>query len=178
MRKIILTGAPHAGKTTTVKRLQTLGHNVVPEGAIEVIEVLDRMLGRTRALEWRKNHFQGFQELIYGYQFHLEELAPRSNMLFLDRGIYDGIAFARHYSGTLLDPAHTYFDVKYDQVFLLDLVLPLNLRAETGRLESETDCYAIHKHLHTVYSELGLEPIIVPVMPVEDRVNFILEHVK
>lgn len=42
--KIVLTGAPHSGKTTVIEALLESGHLVVPETAITVIETLNDLV--------------------------------------------------------------------------------------------------------------------------------------
>lgn len=201
MKKIVLTGAPHSGKTTLINALLEEGHLVVPETAITVIESLNDLLGPKGALKWRRDHFKGFQELISERQYYMEseairrlqerqdtwesiceawnepDLTVQRNFIFLDRGAHDGIAFARHYAKEFPEKASEYIDdARYDQVFLLDLVLPFDDRVETGRLETEEDCHALQQHLDDVYSEIGLEPTLVPVMPVDERMQFVLDH--
>ena len=187
MKKIVLTGAPHSGKSTLAEELLEKGHLVVPETAITVIESLNELLGLDGALRWRRNHFEGFQELISERQWYMETVMEDQyhqamdlfdEFIFLDRGAHDGIAFARHFHKKFPEKASKYIeDVRYDQVFLLDLVTPFDDRNESGRIETEEDCRAIQKHLKDVYTELGLEPILVPLMPVEDRLHFILERI-
>ncbi|MHA2264037.1 MAG: AAA family ATPase [Candidatus Thorarchaeota archaeon] len=195
MKKIVLTGAPHSGKTTLINELLGEGYLVVPETAITVIDALSDLLGPDGALKWRRNHFKGFQELISERQFYMEhttevaqggmiadlqhhEQECYSPWIFLDRGAHDGIAFARHFRKEFPEKASKYIeDARYDQVFLLDLVLPFDDREGTGRIETVEDCHALQQHLFDIYSEIGLEPIVVPVLPLDERMQFILERV-
>lgn len=185
MKKIVLTGAPHAGKTTIIEVLLSAGYLVVPETAITVIEAVNDLVGQDGALRWRRNHFDGFQDLISERQYYMEKLVEEQvqdsidDLIFLDRGAFDGIAFARHFQKAFPEKASEYVDdARYDQVFLLDLVLPFDNRGDTGRIETEEDCRALHQHLSDVYSEIGLEPVPVPVMPVEERVAYILDRIE
>lgn len=183
MKKIVLTGAPHSGKTTLIEALLEEGYQIIPETAIVVIEALNDLLGPKGALKWRRNHFNGFQELISERQYYMELEAMKQlednyeQLVFLDRGAHDGIAFARHFEKKFPKHASEYIeDARYDQAFLLDLILPFDDRPDSGRIETEEDCRALQEHLNDVYTEIGLTPILVPVMPVEDRVQFILDR--
>lgn len=185
MKQIVLTGAPHSGKTTLIEAFLEEGYQVVPETAIVVIEALNDLLGPDGALNWRRNHFKGFQELISERQYYMELEAMKrleergEDFVFLDRGAHDGIAFARHFHKEFPKKASEYIDdARYDQVFVLDLILPFDDRSDTGRIETEEDCHALQEHLMDVYTEIGFDPIIVPQMPVEDRLSFILENIR
>ena len=130
---------------------------------------------------WRKEHFRGFQGLVAGRQSWFEALYEDDNddgPIVLDRGSFDGRAFARHYEKTTYLYELPVTDTKYDQVFLIELVLPFDSRSDSGRTETENDCRCIEKHLFNVYNDLGLEPTIVPLLPIEERVDYLLERVK
>lgn len=62
---------------------------------------------------------------------------------------------------------------EYKNIFVLDL---LPLVQDYARREDEKAQYQIHKLLVNAYSSLGYLIIHVPVLPPEERVNFILEH--
>lgn len=100
MKKIVLTGGPCAGKTTTIRELRAeFGHmlHFVPEAATMLLSTGFPMPGRDLAYspEWQKL----FQGAIAELQPRLEdacELAARANgaeLLICDRGLLDGAAY-------------------------------------------------------------------------------------
>lgn len=177
--KIVITGAPHSGKTTLIEELKRQGHTVVPESAIDVINSLEELMPN-RALNWRRQYFEAFQALISMRQQSMEEnasIADNGRKIFYDRGAYDGLAFAMHYGSDV--PESIYNVIKqssYDKIFLLDLVTPFDPRSNTGRVETEKDCKDIQLLLELVYRRQGYDPIRVPLLPTIKRIEFILKE--
>lgn len=176
--KIAITGAPHSGKTTLIKKLSDK-FEVVPESAIIVINAIQDLVPHG-ALAWRREYFESFQWLITQKQRELElPYEDSSKIVFLDRGAHDGKAFALKHQSEVPKSAQNIMDsCHYHMVFILDLVLPFDPRSGTGRIETEKDCHELDLLLELVYRREGYEPVRVPLMPVEERVNFILKHLK
>lgn len=180
MKKIVLTGAPYAGKSTVIEALRERGYSVVPEAAIMVIETLQGLIPAGH-IAWRSLYYESFQWLISKKQHELEsaaeaiETSKDRGLLFLDRGAFDGIAFAMHFMIEFPESCMKLaMKSKYDSVYLLDLVKPFDPRSGTGRIETEDDCHQLQAFLGLVYINKGYEPIHVPFMSVDDRVDFIL----
>lgn len=177
--KMVITGAPHSGKTTLIEELKHQGYTVVPESAIEVINTLEFLMPN-KALGWRRRYFEAFQALISIRQQSMEESASVSDngrKIFYDRGAYDGLAFAMHHGSEIPESIYNVIkQSKYDKIFLLDLVTPFNPRSNSGRIETEKDCKDIQLLLELVYRRQGYDPIRVPLMPVTKRIEFILKE--
>ena len=178
MRKIVLTGAPYSGKTTIIHALRERGYAIIPEAAIMVIDVIHGLIPEG-AVQWREKYLESFQYLIAQKQYELETTPQNGEVLFLDRGAFDGYAFAMHFEK---DWSHSCKELasksKYDEVFLFDLVTPFDPRPDTGRIETEEDCYELQVLLELAYYRNGYTPIDVPLMSVEDRVDFILKKAR
>lgn len=156
--RIVLTGDPHAGKTTLIDELARRGESVVPEAAIGVIATLQRELGVERTTEWRRAHPAEFQERIARAQLELEagiSHGPGSRV-FLDRGLFDGAAYCR-LAG--VPPPHAVANagasLRYELVVLCELVLPFQDRGATGRTSDLARARAIEAALEAVWTELG-----------------------
>ncbi len=165
----VLTGGPSSGKTTTIELLRARGFKVVPEHAREYI---DEQIEAGRTLEDIRSHNEEFQRQIIKRQIAHEESLNPHEQVFLDRAIPDSLAYFRFLG---LEPDRFLLDAirssAYKRVFILDL---LPLEKDEARTEDVEDQIRIHKELIRVYEELNCHVEIVPVLPAEERVEYIL----
>ena len=170
MQKIVITGGPSIGKTTVIEILAARGYSTVPEAARIVIE--EETIKGTDSLPWGNR--AKFQELVFKKQLTLEAEASRETV-FIDRGILDGVAYCK-YANVPVPPAmYTLEKNRYDKIFILN---SLGIYEEDGiRSRTLEDAEKLHQLIEEVYEEFGYQPIAVPVLPPEERVNFILEKI-
>ena len=174
-RFVVLTGPPHSGKTTLIEALRGAGHAVIPEAALEIITELG-----DRDPPWRAAHPGEFQTLIAQRQAGKESAARdcSSDVVFLDRGLVDGLAYCRLRNEPVSrELAELVAAADYHRVFLLDLILPFDGRSETGRSSDEVVALKIHAALRQTWSQFRPLPIGVPVMPLAERLSFVLDRV-
>jgi len=165
-RKIVLTGGPCCGKTTTINELRKRGHQVLDEIARVVIE------------EGNYHPSKGlieFQQEILRRQLLQEQQA--SGITFLDRSALDGLAYSNFFiKETPSFYSNHDFKNRYDVVFTLDR---FSLKNDGIRVEaSDEEARGIHNMINQTYSAHGYNPIQVPIMPIEERVNFILNSIE
>jgi predicted ATPase len=179
--KVVLTGGPHAGKTTLLRELELRGHRVVPEAAIEVIGGLVRELGNVEARRWRLEHTDQFQARIAERQLALEAESslPSGGICFYDRGLLDGLAYCRLHRRepppALLEAIR---GARYDLVVVCELVLPFSSREDTGRTSDLERAYAIEQLMHDVYTERGMAVVRLPlVTPAAIRASRLLDEI-
>ena len=95
-------------------------------------------------------------------------------LVFLDRAIPDAFAYYRFLNlpedEKLTEVLRT---VSYKKVFILDC---LSLVKDYARTEDEAAQKKIHALLVDVYESLGFPIVQVPVLPPEERVDFILQN--
>jgi predicted ATPase len=95
-------------------------------------------------------------------------------ILFLDRAIPDSLAYYRFLS---LPPDKKLLDmltkIFYKKIFILDR---LPLVPDYARTEDEAAQKRIHVLLTEVYESLAFPVVHVPVLPANDRVDFILKN--
>ncbi len=131
-----------------------------------------RIKGRT-AEEVRKNQVE-FQLGVLNMQIEQETLLSPDETVFLDRAIPDSLAY---YYFLNLEPdkklLETLEKVSYKKIFILDLLPLVN---DYFRKEDEAGQKKIHELIMKVYSSLHFPIVHVPVLPPEDRADFILNN--
>ncbi len=167
----VITGAPCAGKSTIIDELNKRGFNVVFETVREYVE---GELVKGRSLDDIRSDGQTFQRSLIPRKKEIEETLDPDTVVFFDRAMPDSITYFRSVG---LDPAEimslcTIF--KYAQIFLLE-----RLPTQTDDVRNEDDEAAaiLEDQLEADYKLLGYEIIRVPLMPVSERVEFILRTV-
>jgi predicted ATPase len=167
----VITGGPGSGKTTTVNLLSARGYTTTIEHARHYIDS-QRQNGKT--VEEIRKHQEEFQMRVLEMQIEQEAALAPDELVFLDRAIPDALAYYRFLnlpvSQKLVDALQK---VNYRKVFVLE-VLPLV--QDYARREDEAAQKKIHQLLIEVYESLGLPVVHVPVLPPEERVQFILAH--
>ena len=167
----VITGGPCAGKTTVIDILSRRGYKTTIEHARHYVDT-QRVSGRTVA-EIRKN-MKEFQTGVLNMQIQQEADLDVNEQVFLDRAMPDTLAYYQfldlEYDDLLLEQCSKYC---YRRVFILDR-LPLS--NDYARLEDEAAQIRIHNLIIKVYQSFPCPIVFVPVLPPEERVNFILKH--
>ena len=179
-RLIVITGGPGSGKTTLVNALAAKGYRTVPEAAIQVIEALNAELGVEGQKAYRRDHLDEFQDRVLTLQETLERGARSEahpgELVFLDRGRLDGLAYCRFFEQKppkrLLTSVRT---LKYERVFLLATLSRFEVRADTGRTSDRERSRALAETLRAVYREYGFEPFHVPQVSETIRAKVVLD---
>lgn len=105
-----------------------------------------------------------------------EALNEEANIVFLDRGIPDVLAYM-HYIG---DSYPAFFDKacqdhKYSAIFVLPPWKEIYV-SDAERYENYEQAVLIHEHLMETYKKYGYSITEVPKDTVENRVDFIMKH--
>ena len=167
----VITGGPSSGKTTTVELLKQRGYKTTIEHARHYIDT-QRVTGKTTE-EIRANQLV-FQRGILDMQIEQEKQLAPDEVVFLDRALPDALAYYHFLNlpedKKIQDAAR---EASYKKVFILD---PLPLQRDYARTEDSADQKRIHELLTEVYQSLSFPVILVPVLPPEERVDFILKN--
>ncbi|MET8092995.1 AAA family ATPase [Micromonospora sp. NPDC005220] len=175
-RRYVLTGAPGAGKTTTIEALHHRGHVTVQEAATDLIA---DMQTQGYAEPW---HRPDFLDAVAALQHHRQVGADaREPVQFYDRSPLCTLALARHL-GRPIGPALT---AEVDRIMrertyhrLVFLISPLGfIRHTAARQISYADALAFARLHQEVYEEHGHQLVEVPAGPVRKRVAQIEKHV-
>jgi len=167
----VITGGPSSGKTTTVNLLKERGYITTFEHARHYLDT-QRLKGKT-VEEVRRNQRE-FQLGVLDMQIEQEAQISPEILVFLDRAIPDALAYYRFLNFSedekLTEALLTVF---YKKIFILDC---LPLERDYARNEDELAQKKIHVFLVEVYESLGFPIVQVPVLPPEERVDFILKN--
>ena len=158
----VITGGPSTGKTTVINMLQEKGYKTTIEHARHYI---DTMRDEGETVEEIRNNKRKFQLGVLDMQIEQEaEIQPKDALAyyrFLKLEVDDLLTKA-------IQKAH------YKKIFILDRLPLIN---DYARLENENDQIKIHRLITEVYEDLGFPIVFVPVLPPDERVEFILNNI-
>ena len=168
----VITGAPCSGKTTTIDQLRSLGYQTVPEAGRRFVE---KELAKGRSLEEIRFDQGEFTRRIYDLMLEQEAALQPDRLYFLDRAIPDAPSFFRYAGMNPNDVISDCFQYRYRSVFILDR-LPCEL--DGVRTEGDPGAEFIDYWMERDYADLGYVVMRVPLMPPEERLNYILERIE
>jgi predicted ATPase len=167
----VITGGPCSGKTTIVNLLAARGYKTTIEDARHYI---DTQLADGKTVEEIRKNQSEFQRKVLNMQIDQEsELSP-DDTVFLDRAIPDALAYYRFLhlpeDEELIKMMAV---VAYKKIFILDY---LPLVKDYARHEDVAAQKKIHRLITDVYESLPFPVVRAPVMPPQERVDFILAN--
>lgn len=167
-RRYVLTGGASCGKTSLINELRKRGFCTVEESATEVI--LDRFDQPISSDEILKRQLLIFkrQTLRENYEFPEE--------VFLDRCLIDSFAYCKYLLNYVPDEIKNFNYGKYDLIFVLERI-PL-VKADHRIEKDDFEVEKIHNVLIDEYRSLGYNIVFVPLMPVEQRADFVIEYIR
>jgi predicted ATPase len=168
----VITGAPCSGKTSVIEGLAERGYRVVHEVARAVI---DSQLAKGAALSEIRADILAFERQILIEKVCIEKKLPKPQMVFLDRAIPDSIAYFQIEGLDISEPLQYSQSARYRKVFLFDR---LTLEKDPVRSENQALAIRIEGLLAKSYAMLGYEVIAVPVLTIDQRIDFVLAHCK
>lgn len=167
----VITGGPSSGKSTVIRALKDMGYKTTIELARHYID-LQRMNGRSTE-EIRANQRQ-FQHKVLNLQIDLERRLDPKEQIFFDRALPDEVAYYEYFK---LEPDEKLVEylqtASYKKIFIMDL-LPLD--SDYARTEDREAQLDLHNRIIDVYKKRGESIVFVPVLPVKERVKFVLDH--
>jgi len=167
---VVLTGAPNSGKTTLIKCLMQHGFRTSPELARVYIA---NEIAKGITLEEQEKDMYNRQRGVNNFVINAEAQMPANELIFLDRGFPDALAYSRIVG---LDPNEFLCDCfqhRYAAVFCLER---FTFQDDGVRFENEAGADFLQKWLISDYFALGYDLVRVPILPVEERLDFILSR--
>ena len=133
---------------------------------------LQRMNGRSTE-EIRSNQRQ-FQHKVLNLQIDLERRLDPQDLIFLDRGLPDELAYYQYFNLPPDEKLVEYLNQNlYKKIFIMDL-LPLD--KDYARTEDVDAQKALHELIIDTYRKRNEPIVMVPVLPPKERVKFILDN--
>lgn len=171
-RWVIITGAPCSGKSSVVSHFESQGYRVVHETARAYI---DELLKSGKSLQEIKADLLNFERTIFHRKLKIEASLPQNETIFFDRGLPDSIAYFLSAGLDPSEPIEKSRSVRYHRVFHFQRLKFQNdhVRGEDDRMAENLD-----RLLKQTYEKLGYPIVHVPLLTVEQRVDFILQRLK
>lgn len=175
-KKIVISGGPSSGKTSLIAALEKIGHSCIHEVSREItlqarqngIEHLfrtDPLLFSQMLLEARVEQFKAADQIDSDY-------------VFLDRGIPDVVAYLDRngveYPLPFVDACKTH---QYDAVYILPPWKDIHI-TDNERYEDYSEAKILFEYLHKAYETYDYNHVFVPKGTIEERIEFILTHLK
>lgn len=174
MKRLILTGAPGAGKTVLIRELERLGYPIVEEAATDVI-ALEQARGIPRPWEQPR-----FIERITELQLLRQQAPAGSQVQFHDRSLICTAALAE-YLGLPIPPllkqgilaSRELFESRVFFVRLLGFIQ--ETEARQIKLEESIQFEAVHER---VYRHYGFDLEFIQPADIDARINAILPFIR
>ena len=167
----VFTGAPCAGKTTILSALQELGYTWHPEIARTYIE---DQLARGHTLQEIRKDEGRFQRGLIDAKVALEASCNPRQTIFFDRAMPDSVTYYRVAGLNPNEVLGDCFNFQYGRVFIFD---PLPFQGDNARTENSQTIEFLNTWLERDYTALGYNIVRVPVMPVQERLEFVLQRI-
>jgi len=170
-RFYVVTGVSGAGKTTTLRGLSKRGFQIFPEMA-SIVGEEERRINP----DWNyKNSYPRFIESIVRKHRDIEQQNYEAPVFF-DRGVIDCLVYC-HYDHQYIsqDLLQACEETKYLKTFLLK---PTEPEAKIVGGKTLQQVLTIESLIEELYSRYGSNVHTVPAMPVNDRIEFILNVIK
>jgi predicted ATPase len=168
----IISGGPGSGKTTLLEALGELGYQVFPEVPRLLIEQQSRL--DDGVLPWTQ--LGCFAEMCFQEMVIQRGLAQQSKQLsFVDRAIPDVCAYLR--LGNLPAPGDISNEASkgYQRTVLFCKPTSETYVQDEVRPYPFEEALSIHQALYLQYQSLGFQVIEIPLMSVQQRVEFVVE---
>jgi len=167
----VITGAPSSGKTTTLKYLKKKGHKVYFEWARIYI---DEEMKKGKTLKEIRKDERLFQGKILKLKEDFEEKLNPKNLIFMERGIPDSMAYMKMLGAGKNKRLKTALKkCNYRKIFLMELI---KYETDYARTESQEEAMILDELIEKSYLDLGIEVVRVPKLSVSKRVKFILDN--
>lgn len=171
MQRIVLTGGPGAGKTTTINLLNHLGFETGRDAARSIIRERKKA-----GLPPRPDPITFAQQVLD--QEMKAYRSPASSPSFFERGVVDAVAFMVETGGmTEVEAGPLLEACPYQAVFVFPPWEEIYCMDEE-RDQTFAHAERVFEATLAFYRDHGYKPVQVPLLPPPDRVQFILRQLE
>lgn len=168
----LLTGAPGSGKTTLAELFRQREYSVIDDpGRFE----LQSEIAQGRPPNLVRGDYLAFQRRVLNREMSVLSQTDAAETVVLDYGIAESLAFMKAagipWPADFIE-ATTRFTFRH--VFVLD---PISTNdADQARIHAPAERDTLRDFIFWIYSALGHRPVKVPLMPLYERFNFIVNE--
>ena len=170
-RRIVLTGAPGTGKSSTVNELAKLGYSIMPEVSREYWDKTG--YGSGGSDPWR--NLISFSKAIW--KLRVKQYNEANNLtgsIFYDRSVIDVLAYIDAGNKEINEVMDPKLYPYHEKVFIFPPWKDIYSQ-DDGRWEPFSTCQLVHDSVMKAYTDLGYQIIEVPRSSIEDRAKFIID---
>tara|TARA_A100001391_G_scaffold205457_1_gene206704 strand:+ start:10543 stop:11079 length:537 start_codon:yes stop_codon:yes gene_type:complete len=167
----VVTGGPGSGKTSLIEALTATGIRHMPEAGRAIIQ--DQVEIGGTALPWDDR--EAFATLMFAWEMRsYREAVGAPGPVIFDRGIPDVIGYLR-LSGLPVPPSFLKAAERrrYASRVFIAPPWPCIFTQDAERKQTLAEAEATYRVMVDVYSSLGYELVMLPLMPVAERVEFV-----
>ncbi len=165
---VIISGCSGGGKSSILTELESRGYSIVLEPGRQIVKEQHAIDGD--ALPW--TDLQKFLDLALSrYLLQYNSQQEKEQFVFFDRGIIDALQ--------LNQPQATYFEnaaknFRYNQLVFLTPPWKEIFASDPERKHSFESAKQEFEELHIKYKNFGYEVVLIPQLPIKERVDFIM----
>ena len=174
---IVISGGPGAGKTTLLEELRRRGYTCSDEVARQIIQ--EQVASDGRAVPWDDREEYSKLMLLRSID-SWQEYAADQGTIFFDRGIPDTLCYVRlvglpsQLEQQLKEACHRYR--YWHRVFLAPPWQEI-YETDAERRQDFAEAVRTYDQMARTYFECGYQVIPLPLVPVEERADFILQQI-
>ena len=175
IKKIVITGAPSTGKTSLIHKLQQEGFICIPEISREIVSQQIAIEGE--ALPWK--NLAAFSKQVAVLRKAQFINATKNSTHFFDRGLIDVVAYMNIDKLEIPEFISDFLNKnKYHSTVFITPIWEEIFENDRERKENIEQAILIEKQLKKCYQSFGYDIIEIPKLSIEERVNFIISHIK
>jgi predicted ATPase len=171
----VVTGGPGSGKTSLIEALAKAGYARTLEAGRAIIQ--EQLATDGPALPWRDP--LAFAELMLGWEMRSYRMAETADgPVFFDRGVTDVIGYLMLVGRPV--PAHVMRAAerfRYNRRVFVAPPWPEIFTQDAERKQTPEEAVRTYEALVKAYASQGYELVSLPLVPIEDRLRFVLDAI-
>ncbi len=170
---IVISGPPSSGKTTLINALDHLGYKT--NGDISRLIIENHLKEGNNISQIRENDETLQKEILLAMVNKAEELSIKE-LIFHDYSFPDNIPYLK--INNLNIPHEFIFYSKYYKFRNIYICEPLSFVRDGIRTESLSEQKELYNLIWENYLSLGYNPILLPRLSLNERINLIINNLK